>query len=1160
MFTYRMVRALAVAAVGVVMGAGTSAARAQPCLSWSPEFAGQDLDERSRCSAYYDDGTGTQLYVGGSFLNAGGQSAKHIARWNGSTWSAVGSGVNPVGGSTGVNTMLVWNDGSGDALYCGGNFDQIGGVTANGLARYKNGTWQALAGGLIGNLNALAVYDDGGGPALYAGGSFTLDPGQTVIRYVAKWTGTSWIDTGLQWDTARIESLAVFNGELWAGTSQLVTANGVAKCLAKYDGSQWYPVSAITDSGVQYVYAMMTCDLGSGPRLIIGGNFQKILGQTFNGIAAWDGSSWSAFGDGVPARALLAYDDGLGMALYAGWDFTLPGGSKGVAKWDGFSWSGLGSGVNSTVYGFNTRSTDAGTNLLVLGEMTSAGGQSCSRFAEWNSASWISHGNGLSEPGSPSVWTLAEYDDGSGAAMFAGGPFNKAGPVTSQAIARWGYGAWSAMPSMGGSVINAMLGYDDGTGTQLYVTGDSGIRRWNGSSWNTPGFVDGRIEDLAEFNDGTGNALYAVGSFVGINGVPATGCGAFDGSAWQGFSGLNSNEVAAVVLYDAGAGPEPYVGGTFTSASGNACSRIARWNGSSWQPVGTGLNNTVSAMAVHNDGSGNALYVCGQFSQAGGVPAMKVAKWNGSAWSAVGAGLNGFSANVLASLDVGGGARLYAGGNFSVSGEGRMLLVWDGATWSPVGDGGTSGTCSALAVYDDGAGSKLFAGGSIGFAGGQSVQSIVRLDGNSWTKPGGGFNGPVASLCVFDDGTGSKLYAGGGFYHAFGVGTVEHVARWNGTAWSAVGQGLAPEGGSTFNGEVNSLNVCDFGAGSILVAGGYFDRSGAKPLASMAQWDGSGWAGVSSAGVLKGNRVKSMVVNNSGTNSVLYFAGLFGRCGVEVCRGVARWNGSEWEAVGSPGDGFDNTATAAAVYDGGSGPALYVGGDFQNVHGVPASRMARWDGAAWSAVGSGVNLGVGCLLVHDDGAGSALFVAGGFTTAGGTSAPAIARWNGAAWSGVGGGMTSGTSVRAMAVYDEGAGPALYAGGTFTEMGGTLATNIARWDGSAWTAVESGLTGGTVRALAVGGPFGARRLFAGGAFTIAGGLQSLRIASWGPCPPRASDIYCPSDFNQDHFVSGDDFDAFVDAFFLGDPSADVNHDTFVSGDDFDYFVEHFEAGC
>jgi len=54
--------------------------------------------------------------------------------------------------------------------------------------------------------------------------------------------------------------------------------------------------------------------------------------------------------------------------------------------------------------------------------------------------------------------------------------------------------------------------------------------------------------------------------------------------------------------------------------------------------------------------------------------------------------------------------------------------------------------------------------------------------------------------------------------------------------------------------------------------------------------------------------------------------------------------------------------------------------------------------------------------------------------------------------------------------------------------------------------------------------------------------------------------CPSDFDKDGFVTGDDFDAYVAAFELGDLSADFDHDGFVTGDDFDAYVVAFESGC
>lgn len=47
--------------------------------------------------------------------------------------------------------------------------------------------------------------------------------------------------------------------------------------------------------------------------------------------------------------------------------------------------------------------------------------------------------------------------------------------------------------------------------------------------------------------------------------------------------------------------------------------------------------------------------------------------------------------------------------------------------------------------------------------------------------------------------------------------------------------------------------------------------------------------------------------------------------------------------------------------------------------GVPASRIAKWDGASWSALGSGLNRfeGARSLAVFDDGTGPALYAGGG---------------------------------------------------------------------------------------------------------------------------------------------------------------------------------------
>jgi len=73
--------------------------------------------------------------------------------------------------------------------------------------------------------------------------------------------------------------------------------------------------------------------------------------------------------------------------------------------------------------------------------------------------------------------------------------------------------------------------------------------------------------------------------------------------------------------------------------------------------------------------------------------------------------------------------------------------------------------------------------------------------------------------------------------------------------------------------------------------------------------------------------------------------------------------------------------------------------------------------------------------------------------------------------------------------------------------------------------------------------------------MSGGGRTLRSGFWYGNPPP-----CPSDFNGDGFVSADDFDAFVEAFVLGNELADINADGFVNGDDYDAYVDQFVAGC
>src|SRR5258705_2041064 len=110
----------------------------------------------------------------------------------------------------------------------------------------------------------------------------------------------------------------------------------------------------------------------------------------------------------------------------------------------------------------------------------------------------------------------------------------------------------------------------------------------------------------------------------------------------------------------------------------------------------------------------------------------------------------------------------------------------------------------------------------------------------------------------------------------------------------------------------------------------------------------------------------------------------------------------EWQSgVGIPAMTPGSVITALAVFDDGSGPALFAGGQII-LPGMPTAFIAKWDGSSWTPLGTGIGPGLGsyvfAMTVFDDGTGPALFVGGGFTTAGGVVAHAIAKWDGSQWS------------------------------------------------------------------------------------------------------------------------------------------------------------------
>lgn len=349
-----------------------------------------------------------------------------------------------------------------------------------------------------------------------------------------------------------------------------------------------------------------------------------------------------------------------------------------------------------------------------------------------------------------------------------------------------------------------------------------------------------------------------------------------------------------------------------------------------------------------------------------------------------------------------------------------------------------------------------------------------------WVELGGGMNGSVDALVVYQ----GALIAGGLFTTAGGT-AANRIARWDGTSWSPLGTGM--------NADVRALAV----HGDILIAGGTFTEAGGVPASRVAQWNGSSWspldAGVEGSWLLGLDTYVSALASYDGA---LYAGGNFVTAGTASANCIARWNGTQWAPVGLGLDPKDDLLVVEdlTVYQN----ALIAGGRFSvtDIESATTFNIARWNGAEWSALGMGIGRtnGVSALAAS----GNTLFAGGNFQQAGTADANSIARWDGSSWSALGAGVAPGNDGIAPDVFvlmGVNGSEAMVAGGLFTQAGDTTASKIARWDGTRWTPLGTGMgsapTSAYVGALAVF----QNQIIAGGNFIAAEGSPANGIARW-----------------------------------------------------------------
>lgn len=755
-------------------------------------------------------------------------------------------------------------------------------------------------------------------------------------------------------------------------------------------------------------------------------------------FASIDGTSrpsgWIPFGGLAHGcnGTVLAFAVGPGGEIYLGGSFSLCGDAVAnhIVRYDPASgeWSALGhdggNGLNDTVQAILVD----GADVYVGGRFTQANAGApvaAAYVARWDGSQWRELGQGVSGhiAGSISVRALARM----GGDLYVGGRFTHAGGAPANSIARWDGLGWSA------------LAVGDAIG------------------------VEGEVFALATHQQ----RLYVAGSVsLAASIAPPDSKGVFrwDGAQWTTFGNPARSGVprirALLVSDDA-----IHVAGLF-HPNGNIgqpeINHISRWDGQAWSPLGSGAGNGVDAeiwSMVMVDG---VLHVGGAFLHANvGQPvvASGIARWNGVEWSALpgqgGEGVGGTelqppSVRVLAHH----ADALWVAGGFKAVNAGAPLRAhavarWQGQQWSRVGEVDTQATNGGVtAIAFDGA--DVYVGGYFTEVGGVAANRIARWDGSRWSALGsGGGNGVDGSVLALALGQ-RGLYVGGAFREAnAGAGVrTPYVAHWDfgSEGWSALN---AAERSAESEGPVDYVVAMAVDGEELYAASRHF----------LSRWDGTAWTWVrgSPVGPSAGMARFRALAHFKGE---LYVAGEFDHLSVgdefiSGVRGIVRWNGNRWAAVGHDGGsgvGFGPPHTGASIYALlPLGEQLYVAGHFDRVNvGAPvdARGIARWDGAAWRAVGGGSELLQDIRAIASD--GEVLYAAGGHSppAGGGYFGRAVARWDGRGWSIVSRGFNGIWSIwyetahiDALAVDGR---RQLFVGGLFAGVGGRSSADIASY--------------------------------------------------------------------------------------------------------------------
>ena len=631
---------------------------------WSDQFGNADfIGWPAACV-----GDSGQLILGGSFSIVDEIEVANVARYDGTSWSAMGDGLNDQ-----VEDLIIFQ---GDPVACG-QFTRSGAISVNHVARWNGAQWLPCGDG---------IRDVGGGFAEYGG---ALHCGRS------RWDGSTWTELSLP--AGSITDMVVLGNELYFCGTFFDGRGSPLSCVISWDGEVWQEIGELGDEPTQLevfqgTLVVATPDGAAAVQRFIGGSWISILDSEYAYSFRW----LVVAGDQLYLRAFVCYKnppcgayiwryDGSGEA----WTVLAFTGAEVLQIWFMDEWDDhllmwgdiLISEIHEQLalqnedgiepllkrpHGIDgeVQELHDGPDLLVSGDFGKVGNMYVYNTAFWDGNNWY----GYPEIEWYSPWIITSYKTAWCGSAFSYHHNIYSGPQGTKDDAKlpytdhllkWSDGIWSGIHFY--TEFTKLHSVAD----HLFASSEQGIVSIEPDlSFSVFAAVsEGSVKDLCAFEGG----MAAGGDFNAIDGVPLPGIGHYEDGGWSEIGDLSGNVVDLVTHADGLAAAGIIAIGDELPRRG-----VAIWNGVVWRRLGDAFEDSIHCLESYR----GALFVAGSFISIDGQPMNKIAYWQGQEWRPVGSGIQG---NRINDMEVHDGT-LWVGGQFVGAGGHRAanICTWTG--------------------------------------------------------------------------------------------------------------------------------------------------------------------------------------------------------------------------------------------------------------------------------------------------------------------------------------------------------------------------------------------------------------------------------------------------------------------------------------------------